>query len=132
MDKKILPFHPLRTRITELEWQLSKFSAQFSIHNLPRGLFRQDINAPAMAYATEIKEDLLVLESGYQGKENEATGLALKIQQKVMVLVNLCRQYSQVGPPEEEKASYHLDRISTRQAWLQSLESQIIILRQQR
>lgn len=131
MDKAD-PFHQLRTRITELEWQLSKYASQFSAQSLPKGLFRQDISAQAQAYASEIKDDLLVLESGYQRKAFETTGLALKIQQKIMVLVNLCKQYHRAGLTDEVKPSYHLDKISTRQAWLQSLESEITVLRQQR
>lgn len=123
----------LRARIPELEWQLSKMDSCFPSSVLPKGLFRQPWDRPGSAYANEIKEDLSLLASYSKQAQNKTATqfLALKINQKIHVLVSLCKQY-QRDNTGEKSTSYAITNISTRQEWLQNLETQIQAMHRQK
>lgn len=119
----------LLARLPELEWQLGKLGYSFSVKSLPRALFRQPFDAPATAYAAEIREDIRTLSS--QTNQRAVHHLAVKISQKINVLVTICSRHNR-EKPDSDVVSYGVDKISTRQQWLQSLEANIEILDAQR
>lgn len=112
-----------------MEWQLSKLGSSFSAKSLPKALFRQPVDAPASAYATEIRDDISSLSS--QTNQRAVHYLALKISQKIHVLVSICSRHNR-AQPDMDIVSYGVDKISTRQQWLQTLEANILMLDAQR
>lgn len=124
------PLAQLLARLPELEWQLSKQSLSFSPRALPAGLFRQAFDAPTAAYVAEIKADIATLQT-FHNNQRVAHYLALKINQKINVLVTVCSRHNRLQP-EMTVANYGVDKMSTRQQWLQSLESSITILIEQK
>ncbi|WP_133136866.1 primosomal replication protein PriC [Legionella rowbothamii] len=116
----------LTTRLPELEWKVGELGNSFSSHKLPRGLFRTESPTGAACIA-EIKMDIQNL-SKQEG--NSASYLATRIQQKVNVLVALCQIHGRHQKPEE-KASFGLKMLSTRQQWMQTLETDIQALEKQ-
>lgn len=120
----------LLARMPELEWQLNKQICSFSSKILPPGLFRQAHDAPAANYVQEIRADIAIM-SDFQTNQRVAHYLALKIDQKINVLVAICSRYNrQNGTPAS--ATHMIDRMTTRQQRLQSLESFIQELTAQR
>jgi hypothetical protein len=124
------PLAELLARLPELEWQLSKQSLSFSPRALPPGLFRQTFDAPTTAYVSEIKADIVTLKT-FHNNQKIAHYLALKINQKINVLVSVCSRYNR-REPEMAVATYGVDKMSTRQQWLQSLEANINLLLEQK
>lgn len=112
----------LSARLPELEWKMSSYSAGFSSHSLPKGLFkfRSEFSGPACI--AEIKADIDALAK--QTNQRSASYLALRIKQKINVLVVLCQMHTRKSKPEE-KVHFGLQMISTRQQWIQSLEDDI-------
>lgn len=119
----------LLSRMPELEWQLGKLGSAFSVKSLPKALFRQSFDAPVLAYVAEIREDIATL--SLHSNERVIRYLALKINQKINVLVTICFRHNR-EQPEPELVNYAVDKISTRQQWLQSLEANIQTLDAQR
>lgn len=119
----------LMSRMPELEWQLGKLGSSFSPKSLPRALFRQAFDAPVLAYVAEIKADIATL--SMHNNQQVVRYLALKVTQKVNVLVTICSRHNR-EQPVQEVVSYGVDKISTRQQWLQSLEANILMLDSQR
>ncbi len=116
----------LTARLPELEWKVGELGSSFSSHKLPRGLFRTDTPTGSACIA-EIKKDIQSL-SKHEG--NSAAYLAMRIQQKVNVLVALCQIHSRHHKPEN-KASFGVQMLSTRQQWLHTLETDIWTLEKQ-
>ncbi|CAM4455553.1 MAG: hypothetical protein LEGION0403_FIIPPAGN_01282 [Legionella sp.] len=116
----------LAARLPELEWKVGELGSSFSGHKLPRGLFRTESLTGAACIA-EIKTDIQSLsrQEGYS-----ASYLATRIQQKVNVLVTLCQIHSRHHKPEDN-ASFGLKMLSTRQQWIQTLETDIQTLEKQ-
>ncbi len=118
----------LVTRLPELEWKISQLGTSFSSRSLPRGLFRTSIAANGVSFVAEIKADLeLLLE---QKNEHSAFYLAERIRQKINVLVALCQIHSRKNQPEE-KVSFGVKMLSTRQQWIHDLELDIQTLEKQ-
>ncbi|MDR3501033.1 MAG: primosomal replication protein [Legionella sp.] len=116
----------LTARLPELEWKVGELGGAFSSHKLPRGLFRT-VSPSGAACIAEIKTDIQSL-SMQEG--NSASYLATRIQQKVNVLVALCQIHSRHHKPED-KASFGIKMLSTRQQWIQTLETDIQTLEKQ-
>lgn len=112
----------LSSRLPELEWKISSLNSSFSSHSLPRGLFRASMELTGSACVAEIKSDIQAL-SG-QKNERSASYLAVRIQQKINVLVALCQIHSRKNK-SEEKVYFGLKMLSTRQQWIQTLETDI-------
>jgi hypothetical protein len=129
MNNKAL-LERLTERLPELEWKINSLGARFSSNSLPRGLFRQRLEMSAATCIDEIKADILHL--AHQKSEYSAFYLAERIEQKISVLVTLCHLQTN-KPKTEETIRFGLDKISTRQQWLQTLEKEIdlLILQQQ-
>lgn len=121
----------LLARMPELEWQLNKLGTSFSSQALPRGLFRQEFDAPVQAYVTEIKSDIQALRAT-KNSELAKNHLALRIHQKINMLVKVCARHNRqsLSPPEE--ISYGVKQLSTRQQWLQALDDDISLLLKQK
>ncbi|STX30063.1 coiled-coil protein [Legionella beliardensis] len=119
----------LLARLPELEWQLSKFELSFNSRVFPNGLFRCHPKDDIQAYSKEVKTDINTLSQ--QTNLRVAHYLALQINQKINVLVSVCQQHSK-KKVTSEVADFTLDRLTTRQQWLQNLEQQITLLTQQK
>lgn len=117
--------HKLESRLPELEWKLSTLGTALSPKSLPRGLFRSHLEITASACIAEIKADIYTL--ARQKSEYGAYYLAQRIQQKINVLIILCHIQANKSK-SAEKINFGLNRISTRQQWLQSLEKEINLL----
>ncbi|MDX1837815.1 hypothetical protein DIZ81_09090 [Legionella taurinensis] len=117
----------LNARLPELEWKLANLHA-FNPLSLPKGLF-QTANAPlASAFIAEVKHDIDRLAE--RDDLQTARFVAERIKQKINVLVTLC-QLNEKSRAPIEKPGYTLPRIMTRQQWLQSLENDLEVLRNQ-
>ncbi len=118
----------LNDRLPELEWKISELSSAISSHNLPKGLFRAGFELTGAGCVKEIRGDIVAL--SHQKNERSAYYLAERIKQKINVLVALChmdgRKKKTVAP-----VSFGVKMLSTRQQWIQSLESEINTLVQQ-
>lgn len=119
----------LEARLPELEWKISSLGSALSISSLPKGLFRSAFEMSPVSCIAEIKLDLKQLAE--QGNQRSAQYLAERIRQKIAVLVTLC-QLQANKPKTETRKGFGLDKISTRQQWLQSLEQDINQLNNQR
>lgn len=120
----------LTKRLPELEWQLQKLGSIFPSRKLPPQLFRAASSADASVYINEIKFDLnRLLEPNSPAVQDF---LATLVNQKINVLVSLCKRTSK---PLHTKPGSHqpllMDRISTRQQRLEELETIIHDLTQQ-
>ncbi len=123
----------LEARLPELEWQLSKMNATFPAFSLPKGLFRQKWDSDASCYASEIREDISLMATYSKQIENKAAThfLAVKINQKIQVLVSICKQYQKENT-SSQSIGFEMAKISTRQEWLQNLDFDIQALHSQR
>ncbi|MBA3536808.1 MAG: primosomal replication protein [Tatlockia sp.] len=124
MNNKAL-LERLTERLPELEWKINSLGARLSANSLPRGLFRPHLEMSAATCIDEIKADIQQLTR--QKSEYSAFYLAERIEQKISVLVTLCHLQT-TKPKTEEKIRFGLDKISTRQQWLQTLEKEIDLL----
>ncbi len=111
----------LSSRLPELEWKISNLSA-FSVQALPPGLFRTRLGLTAKDCISEIKSDIHALSQ--QKNAVRASFIAQRIQQKINVLVSVCQIQARRGKPEET-IPFSLDKLSTRQQWIQDLEQEI-------
>lgn len=121
-----LSLDELEARLPELEWQMSSFGHTISTKILPKGLFRLSETASPAAFINDIKTDLKRLAN----HQNEQSGfyLAEKIQQKINVLVALCRLEANPLP----RQGNYLSMITTRQRYVEELEKEKELLSQQR
>lgn len=122
-----LSLDELEARLPELEWQLSSLGQPISTKTLPRGLFRLPEEVSSLAFINDIKSDLKILAS----HQNERSGfyLAQRIQQKINVLIALCRLEKK---PVSQQGNHYLNMITTRQHYVEELEKGIELLSQQR
>lgn len=118
----------LSGRLPELEWKLGNMGKVFSSKSLPKSLFRLGMGASSRAYVEEIKTDIQIL--GQRRDQSSALFLAGRIRQKINVLVALCQLDTTLEKPDTN-INYNMDRLATRQQWLQSLTEEISILDQQ-
>ena len=118
----------LKSRIPELEWKISQLSANKSLWRLPRGVFRLKAGSPYLDYVLEIKKDLLQLES----QQNSACQhhLAKQIENKISLLVRISLLQGTKNKTSTN-AKGVIQRLSTRQQWLQDLNLQITKTTQQ-
>lgn len=118
----------LSERLPELEWKLGNLDKRFSPKILPKGLFRLGMEAESRDFIAEIKLDIQALAK--RRDERSALFLAGRIQQKINVLVTVCQLY--IAPAEKAAAiSYNMNKLATRQQWLQSLELEVEVLDKQ-
>ncbi|MBA2651771.1 MAG: hypothetical protein H0U73_05850 [Tatlockia sp.] len=118
----------LTERLPELEWKISALGSALSSKSLPSGLFRQHTEMSAARCIAEIKADILYLAT--QKNDNSSHFLAERVQQKISVLVTLCHLQTNKANAGE-RISFGLDKLSTRQQWLQTVEKDIEGLTQQ-
>lgn len=111
----------LSSRLPELEWKINSLGIGLLANSLPRGLFQSRMDINAADCMAEIKADLQRLAE----KRNELSAyyLAEQIRQKISVLVTLCHLQAN-KPKPREKLGFGLDKISTRQQWIQRLEEE--------
>jgi hypothetical protein len=119
----------LLARMPELEWQLSKFGAAFSAKLFTRGLFRCYPKDDIQAYSKEIKDDIEIL--CQQTNAQASYYLARQIHQKINVLVAFCQQQSNQKITMDNN-DFTVNKLTTRQQWLQNLEKQITLLTKQK
>lgn len=112
----------LTMRLPELEWKVNGLGSSFSVHQLPRGLFGFRLNMTGAACVEEIKMDIQALST--QTNQRAASHLALRINQKINVLVALC-QINGRKNKTQTKVTFGLNALSTRQQWITRLESDI-------
>lgn len=118
----------LSSRLPELEWKVSELNSVISSHNLPKGLFRTGLEFSGSACVKEIKADIQALSQ--QKNDRSAMFLAERIKQKINVLVALCHISSRKKKPDD-RVSFGVKMLSTRQQWIESLEHDINTLTQQ-
>lgn len=112
----------LSARLPELKWKMGQMGSAFSIHQLPRGLFRTSVVLTAAGCVDEIQDDIDALLK--HQNENSAHFLAERIKQKINVLVAL-HQINVKKNQEQNPVPFSLNKLSTRQQWLQDLELEI-------
>lgn len=111
----------LLARLPELEWQFSKLGTSFSPKGLPRGLFRlQDDEAGSSSYIGEIKADIAALAD--HNNVHAVRYLALKINQKIAVLVALCAHQKRHSPLKIGPTDLDATFLGTRMERLNDLE----------
>lgn len=112
----------LRARLPELQWKIAQLGRAFSVHQLPRGLFRPGVFLTGRGCVEEIQADIDALL--LQHHEKSACFLAERIKQKIDVLVTLC-QINAKKSNSEQPEPFSVNKLSTRQQWLQNLELEI-------
>jgi hypothetical protein len=117
----------LKQRLPELSWKIKNLDPFWFNQSLPKHIFRSSVRS-AEYCISEIELDLQVLS---QQKNHQACHyLAKQIEQKINVLVGLCRIRNESEP--KQQTFLGVTQLSTRQQWLQSLESELEVLAQQR
>lgn len=119
----------LEARLPELEWKLSALGSYINPKLLPKGLFRDRFELTPQTCAEEIKYDLRVLKT--QTNEQSAHYMASRLNQKINVLVRLCKTQP-VKSIQKSNMSLSLQAMSTRQRWLQTMQDDISRLKSQR
>lgn len=117
----------LSARLPELEWKLNTLGVLFNPKKLPAGLFTHCFEMTAQSCISELKSDLLAVQK--QTNERSARYIANRIEQKINVLVRMCKLNN--TKPTERVASFGVQAINTRQQWLHSLEQTIDTLNEQ-
>ena len=122
--------HQLEARLPELEWKLRILHITPMPHQLPRGLFRERLELTSQSCMDEIKSDLHVLRQ--QNSDRCMQHLALRVSQKINVLVRLCQRHQ----PKKQSISdvsvpFGIDAISTHQQWLNTQQAQLLVLNTQ-
>lgn len=112
----------LMARLPELEWKINGLGMCFIGHSLPKGLFRVRAESTATMCIAEIKAD--IQELAKQTNKRSAFYLAECIQRKVNVLVVLCQIHYRKNKPER-KNYFGIKMLSTRQQWINDLETEI-------
>ena len=102
----------LANRLPELEWKLSCLGSSLKPSLLPRGLFRSRLDFSSQSCIEEIKMDLQTMRrlsrSGIQnssrnlGNERSIEYLAVRVEQKINVLVRICQQSIEKKTPQRE------------------------------
>lgn len=118
----------LTERLPELEWRISKLGVSFSSKNLPKGLFRFSKELNGSACITEIKEEIQRLSN--EKNKLSAFYLAERISQKINVLVILCKMHQQKNK-QEEKVHFGINKLRSRQQWINDLQREIDTLTEQ-
>ncbi|VEG91384.1 primosomal replication protein [Legionella spiritensis] len=116
--KKLLD--ELSERLPELEWQLGHLD-QWVINTLPKGLFKR-VQGDVQNCIDEIRSDIQALVE--RGDSHSAVFLAERIKQKINVLVVICHLHRKTAAADVA-ISYNVDRLASRQQWLQSLGEEI-------
>ncbi len=117
----------IEARLPELEWKMKSLGTAFSTKALPRGIFRQGISATACI--AEIQSDLDAL--ALQHSEYSAHYLAERLHTKINVLIALFH-YNADKITDHHPSTFYVNKLATRQQWLQDLEKTIDELELQR
>lgn len=118
----------LMARLPELEWKVSNLNPALFNRSLPKKIFKTQ-EPTALACINELKADLHVLKQVKH--ERSAEYLAEQLKQKVSILVGISRlEHKNKG--KIQPASFSMEKICTRQQWLQSLEQEVTVLRKQK
>ena len=112
--------HSLQARLPELEWQLSKMQDSWLKIRVPPGIFRTSY------FLEEIKADIITLSHASSLKTRSY--VAQKLNQKVHVLVRICKQHQKT---ESKHSKPLLSTLSSRQQYVQNLFEEIERLHQQ-
>jgi hypothetical protein len=118
----------LASRLPELAWRLGALYSVFSPKLFPAGLFNYQFEMTPQSCIDEIKADLRVL--AQQNNERSSRYLADRVNQKITVLVQLCR-IREDKPRPEKSLTFSVQAINTRQQWLQTLQDNITTLETQ-
>jgi primosomal protein N'' len=115
----------LAARLPELVWKLSTLRSVFNPKLLPRGLFNAQLEMTPQSCIDEINADLRVLKD--HKNERSVHYLALRVSQKINVLVRLCQLHAD-KKPAGQPLTFGVQEISTRQQWLGNLQADIVRL----
>lgn len=118
----------LMARLPELEWKITNLSPALFHRSLPKKVFKAQ-EPTAIACINELKADLQVLRQVKH--ERSAEYLAEQLKQKVSILVAISR-LEHKNKEKIQPASFSMEKISTRQQWLQALEQEVEVLRKQK
>ena len=118
----------LSDRLPELEWKLSLLGGVLNPSLLPRGLFHSRFEWTTQSCIDEIKADLRTMKE--HAHDRTAEYLALRVGQKINVLVRICQQQLDKKTPQRQ-VYFGVQAISTRQQWLKSLQNDIDALSNQ-
>lgn len=111
----------LAARLPELERKLESMAITLSAQTIPRGVFKTSYDqlSPSTCLA-EIKADLFTLAQSYPFNQQSTNQyLSQRIQQKIKVLVGLCRLQAKQASPKPQK-NWGMPILSTRRQWLQT------------
>lgn len=114
----------LAARLPELEWRLGEVG-KIHVQALPKGLFQSskgDDWIDPLACIQEIKQNLMTLNLVHES--SAGSFLALKISQKINVLLRLCQMHRRKAAAKG-RVSFEMNQLATRQQWLETLEKEI-------
>lgn len=111
----------LSARLPELAWKLDAMYSEINPKLLPRGLFNQQFEMTPQSCIQEIKDDLRILKA--HKNERSLHYLALRVNQKINVLVRLCQMRTDKKP--KAPSGFGVQSITTRQQWLETLQQDI-------
>jgi hypothetical protein len=117
----------LMARLPELEWKINDINPILFARSVPKRLFRSHELTPTHCI-NELKLEINSLAK--QSNLLSAHYLAEQIRHKINVLVGLCR-VDQKNKNVKKVPSFGVNMLSTRQQWLQKLESDVVILTKQ-
>lgn len=118
----------LLNRLPELEWQLNKLGTEFSARLLPPGLFQLPIDASKSDYIDQLRNDIKRV--SHQKDIKSIHFLVEKINQKINVLVQIC--CSRPRDTISKDITLTINKLSTRQGWLNDLEQMTQVLNEQK
>ena len=112
----------LSARLPELAWKLSTLYKEFNPTLLPRGLFQSQFEMTPTSCIDEINADLRLL--SHHKNERSSRYLADRVNQKINVLVRLCRLHKD-NKSIKQAPAFGVQSLSTRQQWLGTLQEEI-------
>ncbi len=121
MNENLALATKLEKRLPELLWKLRTLDGEIPLHRLPKGLFKGIDRGHPQSFIEDVRHDLGQLrkvKSRYC-----ASYLAAQIQQKISVLVRLCKEG--VYKQGNSTSQFDIDRIVSRKGLLEKIETEI-------
>lgn len=118
----------LESRLPELAWKVTSLQPVLFVQHLPKGLFRAK-ELTGGSCLDEIRADIRRL--SHHQDEPSALYIAERIKQKIHTLVGLCQLEKRTVSSSSTTLALGLDKLTTRQQWVQQLEAEVHTLSMQ-